>query len=192
MIPFITEEIWQRLPRREGEAGSIMVSSWPEPDDVWLDAEAERDMTALQELVVEVRRFRHEHRIPPSRRISAVVKGEGALAELVSAHEGELKALALLDDLRAGERPDGWSRVVAGSAEVYLPLAEFVDVGAERQRLANEIEATTALANRARGKLDNPGFAKGAPADVVEKTRGQLADHEAKIERMRSQLDELG
>jgi valyl-tRNA synthetase len=157
-----------------------------------MDADAEREMAVLQEIVVEVRRFRHEHKIPPSKRISAVIKADGALAGLVATHTAELTALALLDELRTGERPDGWSRVVAGSAEIYLPLAELVDVDTERTRLTNEIDATTALAERARGKLDNPGFSKGAPAEVVEKTRGQLAEHEAKVERLRTQLDELG
>jgi valyl-tRNA synthetase len=192
MIPFVTEEIWQRLPRRENDAESIMISPWPSPDEAWMDADAEREMAVLQEIVVEVRRFRHEHKIPPSKRISAVIKADGALAGLVATHTAELTALALLDELRTGERPDGWSRVVAGSAEIYLPLAELVDVDTERTRLTNEIDATTALAERARGKLDNPGFSKGAPAEVVEKTRGQLAEHEAKVERLRTQLDELG
>jgi valyl-tRNA synthetase len=191
IIPFITEEIWQRLPRRPEDADSIMISPWPSPDGAWIDAEAEDSMSFLQDLVVELRRFRHEHRIPPNRRIGAVVSTAGAFADLVASHAAHIKALAGLDDLTLGSRPDGWSRVVAGQAEIYLPLGDLVDVGAERTRLEREIAEASALADRARSKLDNPKFAQGAPPDVVAKTRGQLDEHTSRVEKLRAQLADL-
>src|SRR5206468_10275491 len=124
IIPFITEEIWQRLPRANGDTESIMIAPWPSVDNAWLDIDAEDKMSFLQELVVELRRFRHEHRIPPNRGISAIVAASGAFAELVASHADHIKALGGLDDLTLGSRPDGWSRVVAGQAEIYLPLGD--------------------------------------------------------------------
>jgi valyl-tRNA synthetase len=191
IMPFITEEIWQRLPRRPGDPGSIMIAPWPGAEHGRLDAEAEDHMAFLQEMVVEVRRFRHEHNIPPRRRIDAVVRADGLFANLVTTHAAELQALAWLAGVRLGDRPEGWSRVVAGQAEVYLPLSEIVDVAAERQRLVREISESTTLAERARGKLANEGFVGGAPPEVIERTRTQLADYEDRIAKLRAQLEEL-
>ncbi len=192
IMPFITEEIWQRLPRREGDPESIMVAAWPGTEHGVLDARAEDDMSFLQEIVIEVRRFRHEHGIPPRQKIAAVVKVDGRFAQLVEDHSDELMALASIDELRSGPRPDGWSRVVAGHAEVYLPLGDIIDVPAEKARLEREEADALKLAERARAKLDNPGFTDGAPSDVVAKVRAQLAENEERARRLRAQLEELG
>ncbi len=193
MMPFITEEIWQRLPRPEGGPGAIMVAPWPETSDERLDAGAEEEMAFLQEIVVEARRFRHEHGLPPQQRIEAAVVAPGTFRELVEAHAAELESLAWLSELRLVDVPpgDGWSRVVAGQAEIYLPLAELVDVDAERERLRKEVGQAEEQAERARRKLDNRGFLEGAPPDVVEKARTQLAEHEDKVEKLKGQLQEL-
>src|SRR5581483_4667840 len=190
MIPFVTEEIWQKLPRREGDAASIMISPWPATDASHHDEDAGREMAMLQEVVSEIRRFRHDHQISPRQQIEVVI-AQGPAADIVLRYAGEVKALAGLSGLRAGSRPDGWSRALAGSTEIYLPLGELVDVGAERTRLEREIGDAAKLADRARAKLDNPRFAEGAPADVVDKTRGQLAEQESRMEKLRSQLADL-
>jgi valyl-tRNA synthetase len=190
IMPFVSEEIWQRLPRREGDAPSIMVASWPSADDSLVDEGAEREMSLLQDVVSEIRRFRHDHQIAPRRRIEVVV-AEGEAADLVLRYADEVTALAGLSGVRAGVRPDGWSRAIAGGAEIYLPLGELVDVDAERSRLEREIAEADKLADRARTKLANPRFAQGAPADVVEKTRASLAEQEGRLEKLRAQLADL-
>ncbi len=191
MIPFVTEEIWQRLPKENDAPDSIMIAAWPQADESRIDEDAEREMAFLQEIVGEVRRFRHDHQIPPRERIEAMVKTDQRGADLLERLSEEIKALGLLSDIRAGEKPEGWSRALAGSMEIYLPLAEYIDLGAERERLDRGIADANKLADRARAKLDNPKFASGAPADVVAKVREQLAEHEARAERLRAQLEEL-
>jgi valyl-tRNA synthetase len=190
-MPFITEEIWQRLPRPDDAPESIMVAPWPSGrrDDV--DEAAEREMEQLQGIVVEIRRFRADHRIPPRQRIDVVV-AEGPHSDLLERHAEELKALASISDIRVGAQPAGWSRAVAGTTEIYLPLGELVDVRAERARLEREIDEEEKLADRARTKLDNPNFASGAPADVVDKVRQQLEEHSERATMMRAQLEDLG
>src|SRR5712692_8240855 len=148
-------------------------------------------MAFLQGIVVEVRRFRHEHRIPPNRRVPAVIAAEGRFGELIGSHAEHIGALAWLEDVQLGERPPGGSRVEAGQAEVYLPLADVIDVDAERARLEREIGESSELAARARSKLDNPRFAESAPPEVVAKTRAQLEEHDARMARLRAQLGEL-
>jgi valyl-tRNA synthetase len=120
------------------------------------------------------------------------VNAQGRFAKLVSEHTEELKALARIGSLEIGAQPQGWSRIVAGQAEIYLPLGDLVDLGAERERLQKEIAEENGRVTRARTKLDNPKFVSGAPGDVVEKVRGQLAEHSERAERLRKQLEELG
>jgi valyl-tRNA synthetase len=191
IMPFITEEIWQRLPRRSDDPDSLMIASWPGSVHGAIDPDAESDMDFLQEIVVEVRRFRHEHHITPRQKIDAVVKAEGRFAQLVEAHADELKTLASIDDLRLGPRPDGWSRVVAGHAEVYVPLGDIIDAPAERARLEREYADAIERAERARTKLDNRGFVDGAPAEIVEKVRRERDEQEQRATRLRAQLEEL-
>jgi valyl-tRNA synthetase len=189
IIPFISEELWQQLPRRAGDTESVMIAKWP--DDLGeRDSGAESDMEVIKELVTEIRRFRHDHHVPPRQRISVVVE-EGPAAGLVADYAEELKALASLSDIRVGTQPAGWSRAVAGPTEVYLPLGELVDLGAELSRLEREIAEASKLAERAKTKLDNPKFAQGAPPEIVAKTRSQLDEHEARLTKLREQLQEL-
>ncbi len=194
IMPFITEELWQRLPRPDEGAPSIMVSAWPGGDPSRIDAGAEEDMAFLQTIVVQVRRFRHEHGIAPSRRMEARVRASGAFGDLVRIHEGMLRALAALSGVElVDEVPQqGWSRLVAGQAEIYLPVADLVDVDAERSRLTREVDAAAEHAGKARAKLENPSFVERAPGEVVDRTRRQLAELEGKLEKLRSQLAELG
>jgi valyl-tRNA synthetase len=190
MIPFITEEIWQRLPRSEGPA-SIMIAPWPATDRAHLDDDAERDVELLQSIVVEIRRFRADHRIAPRQRLEIVI-ADGPATSLILAHAAELRALAAVGDITVGAQPDGWSSAVAGTTEIFLPLGELVDLGAERARLEREIAEEEKRATAAKAKLDNEKFTSGAPADVVEKVRRQLADHSEKAALMRTQLEEFG
>ncbi len=192
MIPFLTEEIWQRLPKDASAPDSIMVAAWPKADLSRIDEDAESQMAFLQAIVGEIRRFRHDHQIPPRERIEAVVKTDAKGAEILERLGEEIKALGLLSDIKAGDQPSGWSRALAGTTEIYLPLSEYVDVGAERDRLDRGIAEANKQASRARAKLDNPKFASGAPADVVAKVRDQLVEHEAKADLLRTQLEELG
>jgi len=191
MMPFITEEIWQLLPRRGGDPASIMIAPWPASSGSVVDDDAEREMDLLQAIVGEIRRFRHDHHIAPKQRLEIVV-AEGPAASIAERYAEILKALALLSEVRVGEQPAGWSRVVAGSTQVFLPVAGTVDIDAERTRLQREIEEESKLADRARAKLDNPNFASKAAPEIVAKTRAQLEEHTERAERLRAQLDEIG
>jgi valyl-tRNA synthetase len=188
MIPFITEEIWQKLPKRAGAPDSIVIAEWPRAETDRLDPGAEAEMDLLQSVVLEIRRFRHEHKIGPRQQIAAVVRADPEHQALIGANTEELKGLAALSELRTGEQPAGWSRVATGGVEVYLPLGELVDVGAERERMERGLAEAEELAKRAQTKLDNPKFVGGAPPDVVEKVRAQLAEHEDRAARLRAQL----
>jgi valyl-tRNA synthetase len=190
MIPFVTEEIWQKLPKREGTPDSIMIAQWPAPDAERVDEDAEREMHDLQEVVVEIRRFRHEHKIAPRQRIEAVASADPS--GLIERYADELKALASLSDIRVSDQPPGWFSVAAGSIEIYVPLGELTDLGAERERIERDLKEAEKLATNARAKLDNPKFVSGAPPEVVSKARAQLEEHTQRVAKLRAQFEELG
>ncbi|HVL82168.1 MAG TPA: valine--tRNA ligase [Actinomycetota bacterium] len=193
VMPFVTEEIWQRLPREDGSVPSIMLAPWPGVEGA-LDAEAEEAMSLMQDVIVEIRRFRHEHSIPPRARMEAVAVAPQPAAGLLDKHRGWVESLAWLEALRVdGPMPGpGWSRIVAGPAEVWLPLAAVGDVEAERARLHKAIDEAEAKAERSRAKLADDGFVTRAPAEVVQRVREQLSELEERIAKMRVQLSELG
>jgi valyl-tRNA synthetase len=190
-MPFITEELWQMLPRRADDAESIMISRWPSPDASRVDEDAERAMEALQTIITEIRRFRHEHGVPPRESLEAVVRASSETMELIGRHTDELRTLASLANVRFDEPPADWSRLLAGDAEIFLPLANYINVASERARLEREIAEETKFADRARAKLDNPNFAAKAAPEIVAKTRAQLDEHTQRAERLRAQLAEL-
>ena len=192
MIPFVTEEIWQKLPRPADGGESLMIAPWPSASEVASDEQAVGDVELLQIVVTEIRKFRHDHAIKPRDQIDAVISPASQIDGLLERTGDELKALANLSSVAVGDQPEGWSRVIAQGIEIYLPLLQHADVGAERTRLEKEIAETQKRLQAARAKLDNEKFVAGAPADVVGKVTAQVADQSERIAVLEAQLKELG
>lgn len=198
MMPFVTEEIWRRLPLAEGrQAPSLMVAAWPDPATLAAlrDEAAERSVSKMLEIVVAVRAVRARYKISPKQGISVVVRTQAQTdVQLLDAEFAYLNALAGIDSFVAGTdaaKPPHSVTVVAGNMEIYVPLEGLVDFDAERDRISKELaKASDELAKVAR-KLANEGFlAKAAPA-VIEKERTKEAELADRVEALRGQLDEL-
>jgi valyl-tRNA synthetase len=177
-MPFITEEIWQRLPHK---GDTIMLAPYPRPSKKDRNADAERQMTAVMDLVTAVRNIRGEMRIAPGAPLSAVLRAGPGAAELFTANSALIDALArvrLTVDPRA-TRPRSSAMAVVGSSELYVELAGVVDPAAERQRIEKEIARVDERIGFARTKLARPDFAERAPAEIVAKERERLVEHEA-------------
>jgi valyl-tRNA synthetase len=167
-MPFVTEELWHRLP---GERDFLMRSPWPEPDERFVDREAEARLTRLIVLVEEIRRARQTAGAP---RRGGRLRFEQPVEREVAELAAELAAVELADEL-AGPGV----ALTALAARLELPAAE-VDPAAQaaaRERLLRELE-------RARAKLANQDFLSRAPAAVVEKERARLAEVEDALERL--------
>jgi valyl-tRNA synthetase len=190
-MPFITEEIWQRLPETlRGGVDSIMIADWPEPRGWGFGTEADR-VALMQEVISAARNLRAEHDAPPSKRVPLVVVV--ADDELRAALVGQAEDLARLSgasgaDVRAlAPAGDGYvSQVVRGGVEVAVRLADLVDLEQERARLEAEVRRAEGLRDAARGKLDNEAFVQRAPAEVVARERAKLEDLEQTLERLES------
>ncbi|HET7229698.1 MAG TPA: valine--tRNA ligase [Longimicrobium sp.] len=194
IMPFITETVWQRLPRAEGDAPSLMVSAWPEPVAEWEDAEAEAAFAELQEVVVEVRRMRQEYGINPGVRVP--LRAVPASAEVHAMLEGSRRALgdlARVDELSFGAANGevGASAVLRSGTELFLPLAGVIDLDRERTRLRDEANKLEGLATGTEKKLANQGFVAKAPPEVVEREREKLAGYREQVEKLRGKLAAL-
>src|SRR5574341_757597 len=177
-MPFITEEIWQRLPHR---GDSIMVAPYPKARAKQRDPAAERAMGAVMDVVTAVRNIRGEMRIAPSATLAATLRPGRDAAELFEANAPLVETLArvrLTVDTRA-TRPRNSALAVAGGAEIYVDLAGVVDLAAERQRLEKAIKKAGETVGFLTAKLARPEFVQRAPEEVVERERARLVEQEA-------------
>ena len=195
-IPFLTEELWQKLPAELGDAESVMIAPFPKARSEWRDGEAERAMSILQELIGAVRMIRSEMKVPPGVRADVFIRTEHPeVLGLCQEHERFFKDLARVEDLRVGpdvQRPSGAARRVLEYAEVFVPLEGLIDLDKQRDLLLRELEASKEELEKARRRLDNEDFLQKAPKDVVEKEKARAEELQAKIERIEENLSLLG
>jgi valyl-tRNA synthetase len=190
-MPFITEEIWQRLPH---DGDSIMIAPYPKAVRRRVDATAERDMAVLMGAVAAIRTIRGEMRVPPGVTLAVTAKTAGTHGALLREHAALVQALAratLTVDPRAA-RPRASALGVVGGTELYVTLEGVVDLGAERQRLEKEIRRAEEAIAFGRAKLARPEFAERAPAEIVEKEREKLVEQEALRDKLVASLEWVG
>jgi valyl-tRNA synthetase len=190
-MPFITEELWQRLPH---EGDSVMVAPYPRARRKPAYAEAERAMESVIGLVTAIRNVRGEMHIAPSVTLGAIVRPapehEKIFAENRRIIESLARATVTLDS--EAQRPAGSTFSLVGASEVYVELAGLVDVAAERQRLEKDIRKVTDTIAFLEGKLARPEFVERAPADVVERERERLVAERATRDKLTASLGWLG
>jgi valyl-tRNA synthetase len=190
VMPFITEELWARL--RPG-AGSIMVAPWPEVEGR-ADEEAEAVMARFEDLVRALRALRVEHGIEAGRRMPVVI-GAGRHVDEVRALAGGIVALAKLDDVEIVDAltpARGQARTLTSAGiEAAVPLAEVVDLDAERLRLRRRLDDASADIARSERKLNNPQFTSKAPPAVVDRERARLDEARAAVAKLEAQLQVL-
>ncbi|MDW8399878.1 MAG: valine--tRNA ligase [Acetobacteraceae bacterium] len=189
VMPFLTEEIWHRLGY--GPEGSLIRAEWPKPVAVPGAAEARAELEWVVALVSEVRAVRAEMNVPPSVQVPIWLAGASGETLARAARWREiLGRLARASEVAAlsGEAPRGVAQAVVGEATVMLPLADVIDLSAERARLARERDRALAEARKIAAKLANAEFVARAPEEVVEENRERLAGYEAEAARLDAAL----
>jgi len=192
IMPFITEEIWSRLP---GERDLLALSPWPQVPPEWRDEAADARAEDLQTLVTELRRVRHDFEIGPGQKVplELICADDERRAELTELAE-YLSLLAKTEPVNArasAEGIEGGVHVPVGDVEAVLLLAGIVDIEGESERIGKKLAAVEADLKGLEGRLANRGFVDNAPADVVEKVRGRRGELVAEAERLRQLLDSL-
>lgn len=195
-MPFITEEIWQRVAPLAGVCGeSIMLQSWPDGACLPLDREAEDEMAWVQGFILAVRQIRGEMDIPPGKRIPLLLQDPTEQdARLLSRHARYLQELARLSRLETlaplAESPPS-ATALMGNLKLLVPIADLIDVAAERARLSRNRNKAAADLARVEAKLGTESFTSHAPAPVVEKERERQADLRRDLAKLDAQLAQL-
>jgi valyl-tRNA synthetase len=196
IMPYVTEEIWQRLPE-EGRAAapSIMVAPFPRPDPAKSDPVAEEQMQPLMRLVTAIRTIRSTYEVAPRKKIDVTVVAPSAQERaFLEGHATVIKSLAALQTLEVvGEAPEQ-GRVIrqpVDSFELRISLAGLIDIAAEMTRLSKERLKIDAELEGLRRKLDNPQFVARANPQVVAESRERVAELEARRLKVDGTLDDL-
>jgi len=190
IIPFITEELWQRVAPLAGKTGAtIVLAPYPEPQPERNDAAAEAEMAVLKQLVGACRNLRGEMNVSPAQRIPLLATGDKAKLEPLAPYIkvlAKLSEMSLVDALPAADAP------VAVVGDCRLMLKIEIDKAAERERLQKEISRLEGEIAKAKGKLANASFVERAPAAVVAQERERLAGFTLNLENLKPQLAKLG
>ncbi|WP_133863127.1 MULTISPECIES: valine--tRNA ligase [Pseudomonas] len=195
-MPFITEEIWQRLKAPAGVQGeTLMLQPWPVANEARIDAAAEGDIEWVKALMLGVRQIRGEMKISMAKRIDIIVANASAEDQRrLADFEPLLNKLAKLESVRvlaAGEEAPMSATTLVGEMEVLVPMAGLIDKDAELTRLDKEIGRLEGEVKRVGGKLANEGFVAKAPAEVLEKERAKLAEAEQALAKMVDQRQRI-
>ena len=192
LIPFITEELWQTVAPIAGRKthDSIMLAAYPRADLSRIDEASEAKVERLKALTYACRNLRGEMNVSPAQRMPLLVAGGGEeIADFAAILQalGKLSEVQIVDDM-----PEDAMAPVAVVGETRLMLKVEIDVGAEKIRLAKEIEKLEKQISIAQGKLANEGFVARAPAAVIEQEKQRVADFTATLEKLKPQLAKLG
>lgn len=191
-MPFITEEIWQRIKAQAGATGdTIMLQAWPVANEERIDAAAEDDIEWVKALMLGLRQIRGEMNISMAKRIDIILKNASSEDQRrLKDNAPLLNKLAKLESvsiLAAGEEPPLSATALVGDMEVLVPMAGLIDKAAELGRLDKEIQRLEGEVKRVGGKLGNAGFVDKAPAEVIEKERAKLAEAELALGKLAEQ-----
>ncbi|MCI0488263.1 MAG: valine--tRNA ligase [Blastocatellia bacterium] len=193
LMPFVTEEIWQRLPH-QGE--SIMLAPWPEADPSRENIQAREGMQTLIALITKLRNIRSEMNIPPQSKLNLdLATTDEAARRLIMENSDHIKRLVRVEEITINEKlpvTDKAARDVISGIEISVPLEGLIDTDKERERITKEIERKDKEARALASRLDNDSFMERAPEEVVEQTRSRHEELIADIEKLNATLSLLG
>ncbi|MFA6610745.1 MAG: class I tRNA ligase family protein, partial [Candidatus Omnitrophota bacterium] len=194
-MPFITEEIWQKLPRlNSAESGSIMECSWPHVQEEMISKDTEEEMKLLIELVTAIRNMRAVWNIEPQRAISAVINiYKDTDAKLLDANADIIKKLSKVSELKVGRfpKPKNSAVSVVRELEIYVPLEGLIDFEKEKARLKKEEAKIEGEMKAIEGRLNDKNFVAKAPEDIVSKQRIHREELAVSVEKLRENLKNI-
>jgi valyl-tRNA synthetase len=201
MIPFITEEIWQKAKALilnadvpGGIPDSIMIATYPTVSGI-NSAQANQDIEWIKGVIISVRNIRGEMNISPAKAIPVFFhNGDIADQEKLEKHKNYLLGLAKLESitwLNSGDDIPQSATQLVGSMEVLVPMKGLIDKDEEVGRLTKKISKLESEIKKLSGKLSNAKFVDNAPADVVAKEKDKLADYQQSFNKINEQIENI-
>jgi valyl-tRNA synthetase len=200
-MPFLTEEIWQQLPKPSGTPQSIMITLYPVRDVRFHDDASEASMALVQKIIVAIRSIRTERNIPTAARLTALLAiNDDYKKTILEGYKTIIAEQAKCGDVRVRRSGASFSGefvlartavAMAGDVEVMVPLEGLVDNKAELGKLIKDklkLESDIAYVEK---KLVDPNYTSRAPAVVVEKDKAKLAEWKAALAKLQAAIDRL-
>jgi valyl-tRNA synthetase len=196
-MPFLTEEIWQRVAPLAGARGeTISLQPYPQPDPTKEDAEAEAQIRWLKDFVLGVRRIRGEINLLPTQALPLVLQdadaADRALLDTFRPMIMRLARVQSIELLAPDKTAPQAAAALLGNLKILVPLAGLIDVERELQRLDKEIGRLTQDHERVQAKLGNSQFVSQAPAEIVAKERARAQALETALAELTHQRQRLG
>ena len=196
MMPFITEEIWQRVKTIAGKSGdTIMLQPYPVADMAKVDNDAIANIEWVKTLILAIRNIRGEMNISPGKQLPTFLKnGSAADRQKLDANKQFLMRLANLESitwLQSGETAPTSATALAGEMEILVPMAGLINKESELARIAKEMERVSKEVDKIHAKLGNAAFVDKAPEAVVLKEKDRLAEFESVLVKLAAQKAEI-
>ncbi len=196
IMPFITEEIWQRIaPLANIQSKTIMLELYPQFDPSLKNNVKEAELEWLKDIVISIRTLRSEMNISPAKQLSVLLsKGTAEDKKRFSDHQRLILTLAKLEKftwITANDSIPESATAMVGELEILIPMAGLIDKVEESARLSREIAKLSKETERAESKLQNANFIDRAPADVVEKEKAKLMELKGTLQKLEQQLDKI-
>lgn len=188
-MPFVTEEIWQKLP---GSEGFLMEQPFPEHNAKFVNVPLEEEISDLMSAVRVIRNMRVSANISPAKKLNIKVVQHQSLSNVFAIHENLIKALAGVENLETvNTKPSGHLIGLMDSTEICLDLAGIIDIQTELLRVEKEIDNTEKNMAKISGKLENESFVSRAPSEVVEKIRTDVEGYKEQLAKLQEYQKEL-
>ena len=188
-MPFLTEEIYQKLPNKDAE--SIVIAPWPLPEFKF--EESVRPVETVKEIIRGIRNTKAELNIPPSTKVEVFIKSsDEELLKTISVMTPSIKQLAKVSELhKVEEVPPGCVSFFLPGVEVYVKVGELIDVAKEIERIKKKLSGVEKDIKKLEKKLSNENFLRRAPKEVVEKNQSELAELREIHEKLSNTLRQL-
>jgi valyl-tRNA synthetase len=190
-MPFITEEIWQKLP---GASGSIMTAPYPLMEVGLVNPQAEAEMGLVMEAITAIRNLRGEMNVPPASKVEVFLRSADPWS--LAALEGHRQAVMLLARVKelhhnADAIPAAAAKAVVDRVEIFMPLTGVIDFKEEERRLAKEMEKISKELAQAQRKMANEDFLAKAPPEVVNKEKERLNSWSEKLAKLKAHQERI-
>jgi valyl-tRNA synthetase len=199
-MPFITEEIWQRVAPlcrqfSADETKSIMMQAFPQQDTNLIDQQALEDIEWMKSFVLGIRNIRGEMDIPPSKPLAVLLRNASRTdwqrLQTTQAFLGSIARLESVNLLESDEEAPPSATALVGEMEIMIPMAGLIDKEAELSRIARALDKLQKDHERTQGKLSNEKFVSNAPAEVIAKEQAKLADFVMQIRKLQEQQSSI-
>jgi len=191
-MPFITEEIWQRLPH---DGNSIMVEPWPHIQEQIIDKKLEKQAQSLFDVITQIRNLRSVIEIKPEQRVRvSVYPHSKPKYNLLKDNAGLIENLAKLEDLELltdGKRPHATISAIIEDIDIYLHFSGLLDITREKGKIRDKLKSLEGILKSKKSRIRNPEFIKKAPKEIIEKEKEDITKLNDELKRLKKMSDEL-